>query len=155
MFSKRRKAKAEAQEAALATPVAETTPVDPNRPKLATCDRLGLTLVATLTVESLSGNEAASLVDELTLEMNRVSAPGKPQPKHVILDLQNVEYMDSMCIGILVEFLTNLGNQGGRIALVNAANNVEYLFKLTRLDRLFPICRDVMRAIETVERQAA
>jgi len=36
---------------------------------------------------------------------------------------------------------------------VNAAANVEYLFKLTRLDRVFPICRDVMKAIEVVERE--
>jgi len=63
--------------------------------------------------------------------------------------------MDSACIGVLVELLTRLQKAGGRVALVNAAANVECLFKLTRLDRLFPICRDVMRAIEAVERHAA
>ena len=52
----------------------------------------------------------------------------------------------------LVELLTTLKEAGGRIALVNASANVEYLFKLTRLDRVFPICRDVMKAIEAVER---
>jgi anti-anti-sigma factor len=57
-----------------------------------------------------------------------------------------------MCIGVLVELLTTLKEAGGRIALVNASTNVEYLFKLTRLDRVFPICRDVMKAIEAVER---
>lgn len=72
--------------------------------------------------------------------------------RHIVLDLQNVQYMDSGCIGVLVELMTRLQNAGGRIALVNADPNVEYLFKLTRLDRLFPICRDVMRAIDAVER---
>ncbi len=60
--------------------------------------------------------------------------------------------MDSGCVGVLVDLLTRLHNAGGRIALANTAHNVEYLFKLTRLDRLFPICRDVMKAIEVVER---
>ena len=72
--------------------------------------------------------------------------------RHVVLDLHNVQYMDSMCVGVLVELLTTLKDAGGRIALVNASTNVEYLFKLTRLDRVFPICRDVMKAIEAVER---
>lgn len=155
MFSKHRKTHADDQKAANPAPDDQAPTVDPKRPRLATCDHLGLTLVATLTVESLSGNEAVELTEELTLELNRPATPGKPRAKHVVLDLQNVEYMDSMCIGVLVEFLTNLGRQGGRIALVNAANNVEYLFKLTRLDRLFPICRDVMQAIQIVEREAA
>ena len=62
--------------------------------------------------------------------------------------------MDSACLGALVELLTNMQSRGGRIALVNAGRNVEYLFRLTQLDRLFPICRDVMMAIEAVERGA-
>jgi hypothetical protein len=35
---------------------------------------------------------------------------------------------------------------------VNPSQSVSYLFKLTKLDRLFPICRDVMMAISAVER---
>lgn len=116
---------------------------------LAVFDQLGQTLVATLTGESLSGAEALELAAALCARVD--PAAGGPA-RHVVLDLQNVRYMDSACVGVLVELLTRLQNTGGRIALVNADPNVEYLFKLTRLDRLFPICRDVMRAIEAVER---
>ncbi|MEC9374491.1 MAG: STAS domain-containing protein, partial [Planctomycetota bacterium] len=59
---------------------------------------------------------------------------------------------DSSCIGAMVEMLTRLQEAGGRIALVNASQSVAYLFRLTKLDRLFPICRDVMTAIAAVER---
>jgi anti-sigma B factor antagonist len=69
-----------------------------------------------------------------------------------VFDLQNVKHMDSSCVGAMVEMLTRLQRSGGAIALVNAAQSVEYLFRLTRLDRLFPICRDVMTAIQAVER---
>ena len=72
--------------------------------------------------------------------------------RHFVFDLQNVTYMDSACIGVMVELLTRIQTAGGRIALVNAGQSVSYLFKLTRLDRLFPICRDVMQAIAAVER---
>lgn len=123
-----------------------------NNSSLATFDRFGATIIATLKERTLSGNEAAALVVALT---DKLTEPGQTPARHVVLDLQNVEYMDSACIGVLVELLTRLQKAGGRVALVNAAANVECLFKLTRLDRLFPICRDVMRAIEAVERHAA
>jgi len=122
------------------------------RERLASFDRFGSTLIATLRERTLSGNEAAALVVAL---IDKLGEGGQTPCRHVVLDLQNVEYMDSACIGVLVELLTRLQQAGGRVALVNAAANVECLFKLTRLDRLFPICRDVMRAIEAVERTAA
>ncbi len=129
---------------------------------LATYDSFGQTLIVTLTVNTLSGPDAMKLVQEVSDKL-KTDEP-EPRPKtpeeeavrirHIVLDLQNVQYMDSGCIGVLVELMSRLQNAGGRIALVNADPNVEYLFKLTRLDRLFPICRDVMRAIDAVERAA-
>lgn len=124
--------------------------------RLANYDQLGQTLVATPTVATLSGPDAAALASELCEKIHDAhhSAEAvKTGIRHIVLDLQNVQYMDSMCVGVLVELLTTLKDAGGRIALVNAAANVEYLFKLTRLDRVFPICRDVMKAIEVVERE--
>lgn len=124
--------------------------------RMANYDRLGQTLVATPVVGTLSGQDAAALARELCREIEAAAAdPNTPAgARHVVLDLQNVQYMDSMCVGVLVELLTTLKDGGGRIALVNAATNVEYLFKLTRLDRVFPICRDVMKAIQVVERES-
>ena len=124
---------------------------------LATYDRLGQTLVATPIPPTLSGPDAGALATELCEKIHQGHAEGGDPSsgiRHIVMDLQNVQYMDSMCVGVLVELLTTLKEGGGRIALVNAAANVEYLFKLTRLDRVFPICRDVMKAIEVVERES-
>jgi anti-anti-sigma factor len=119
---------------------------------MATYDRLGQTLVATLTVDAIAGHEAIGLAAEI---YDRVIGESEPTGiRHVVFDVQNVQYMDSTCVGVFVELLGKLQEAGGRIALVNADSNVEYLFKLTRLDRLFPICRDVMKAIDAVERGA-
>lgn len=117
---------------------------------LASHDRLGQTVVVTVTVQTLSGPDAEELAEEIITWMNDEAHGGVA--RHIVFDLQNVQYMDSGCIGVMVELLRSIQNAGGRIAMVNAGHNVEYLFKLTRLDRLFPICRDVMRAIEVVER---
>ncbi len=118
---------------------------------LAVLDRLGETAVVTLTVQALSGDETALALREL---LTTVYQQGN---KHFILDLQNVSAMDSVCVGVLVEMLTQMQQTrgGGRIALVNADRNVTYLFRITRLDRVFPICRDVMTALTAVEHASA
>lgn len=113
---------------------------------LATLELLGRTAIATVTVNELTGANASRLVNDLLAEF------AEARVRHFVFDLQNVTYMDSACIGVMVELLTRIQSAGGRIALVNAGQSVTYLFKLTRLDRLFPICRDVMQAIAAVER---
>jgi len=130
---------------------ADPRPDDVEHKVLATYDRLGQTLVATITVDALAGQDSVTLAAEV---FDKVAGDDDAPSgvRHIVFDVQNVQYMDSMCIGVFVELLTKLQELGGRIALVNADQNVEYLFKLTRLDRLFPICRDVMKAIDAVER---
>jgi anti-sigma B factor antagonist len=126
----------------------------PKFQRLASYDQLGQTMVATPLLSALTGPDAAAMATEMC---DRIYAacqgPEATGVRHVVLDLQNVQYMDSMCVGVLVELLTMLKEAGGNIALVNASGNIEYLFKLTRLDRVFPICRDVMKAIDVVERE--
>jgi len=114
---------------------------------LAVIDRLGETAVVTMTVEALAGDEMALALRELLMGAYQQGN------KHFILDLQNVSAMDSVCVGVLVEVLTQMQQTRGvgRIALVNADGNVAYLFRITRLDRVFPICRDVMTALSAVE----
>ena len=121
----------------------------PQPPQLATLERLGRTAVATVTVTELSGVDAKTLMVEL---LQHVEGGGI---RHFVFDLQNVSYIDSACIGVMVEMLTLLQKSGGRIALANTAQSVSYLFRLTQLDRVFPICRDVMEAINAVERGGA
>ncbi len=127
--------------------------------ELAQYQTLGQALIATVVIQTLSGPDAERLVEELAARFRGdVLVPGSvpgstARPRHLVLDLQNVEYMDSGAIGSLVALLTQLHKIGGRIALVNTHRNVQFLFKLTQLDRLFPICTDVLKAIERVERE--
>jgi anti-sigma B factor antagonist len=140
-------------------PVAVTPPPIDRSPmsaprQLAIYDRLGQTLVTTPLVNALTGPDAESLSTELCERIEQVVNDPNATVilRHIVLDLQNVQYIDSTCVGVLVELLTRLKHAGGRIALANASSNIECLFKLTRLDRVFPICRDVMKALATVER---
>ncbi|MBL1215997.1 MAG: anti-sigma factor antagonist [Planctomycetes bacterium] len=114
---------------------------------LAVIEQVGNALVITFTTENLSGpNLGAELQAMLS---DALGAGGR----HLVLDMQNVSYMDSSCINALVMLLNKMRNtgSGARAAVVNAGHNVQYLFRLCRLERLFPICRDVMAALMAVE----
>lgn len=116
-------------------------------PQLVTVDHLGRTLVATVVESELTAPTVACLASDLRalLAQNR-------SIRNLVLDLQNVEYLDSSCLNMLVELLGFVRRQGGGVAIASAAHRIEVLFKLTRLDKVFPIRKNVLAAVDAVER---
>jgi anti-sigma B factor antagonist len=133
-----------AERAAVANGAPSSAHAPPNR--IAEIQRIGPTAVATLTVTELTQEQGVDMLAELLDELAATGA------QHFVLDIQNVQFMDSACLGCLVEALNRLAKAGGRIALANTAHSVQYLVQMTRLDRVFPICGDVMAALAAVER---
>jgi anti-anti-sigma factor len=115
---------------------------------IATIDQFGPTAVATLTVAALARSEGVAQLMGLFEAVSRSGA------RHFVLDIQNLEYMDSACLGCLVKALNHATADGGRIALANADVGIQGLFRTTSLDRRFPICHDVPSALAQVERGA-
>jgi len=109
---------------------------------IARVERMGAVGVATFTVTQLTREHG---VESLTELLETLTASGAT---HFVLDIQNINYMDSACLGCLVEALNRLAVSGGQIALVNTATSVQDLFRMTRLDRVFPICNDVPEAMK-------
>ncbi len=137
----------EAAEQAAATQAQAATAVARRRNRIAEVEQMGQTAVATLTVTELTQEKGVEMLSDLLDELTESGA------RHFVLDIQNVQFMDSACLGCLVEALNRMAkNGGGKIALANTANSVQYLFRMTQLDRVFPICADVMAAITAVER---
>lgn len=112
---------------------------------IAEVELIGSTGVATLTVTELSEGQGIEQLYELIGVLSEIGA------QHYVLDTENVRSMDSACLGVLVEALQRITLNGGNIAIANANRSVEYLFKLTRLDRVFRICPDVISAMEAVD----
>ncbi|HWB19962.1 MAG TPA: STAS domain-containing protein [Phycisphaerales bacterium] len=120
----------------------QTEPPATIKSGLARVEPVGSVAVATFTVTHLSREQGAESLTELLDGLMNMGA------SHLILDIQNVQYMDSACLGSLVAALNRMAASGGQIALVNTATSVQDLFRMTRLDRVFPICKDVMSALK-------
>ena len=131
-----------------ARPVGESAP-PAQRNTIASINFIGQVAVATLTVTELTQDDGVVQLTELLDELAQSGA------RHFVLDVCNVQHMDSSCLGCLVEALNRMAASGGRIALANADHGVQYLFRMTRLDRVFPICSGVMAALDAMERASA
>jgi len=74
--------------------------------------------------------------------------------RKIVLNLGEVQYMDSSGVGELVKTHTTVRNQGGQLRLVNLNNRVNDLLQLTRLAAVFDIERDEASAIRSLGEDA-
>jgi anti-sigma B factor antagonist len=75
--------------------------------------------------------------------------------KKIVLNLGEVQYVDSSGIGELVKTHTTVRNQGGQLRLVNLNKRVNALLQMTRLSAVFDIEGDEASAIKSMGRTAA
>ncbi len=69
--------------------------------------------------------------------------------ERVILDLGQVEFLDSSGLGAVVGAMKHLGRQR-RLDLANLTPTVEKVFRITRMDRVFRIFPTTQAALEAV-----
>lgn len=75
--------------------------------------------------------------------------------KKIVLNLGEVQYIDSSGIGELVKTHTTVRNQGGQLRLVNLNKRVNDLLQMTRLSAVFDIERDEASAMKSLRELAA
>ncbi len=66
---------------------------------------------------------------------------------NVILNLENVSYMDSGGLGEVVRSYTSLRNAGGDVKLLKAAKRISDLLTITKLSTVFDSFEDEAEAI--------
>jgi anti-sigma B factor antagonist len=69
--------------------------------------------------------------------------------KKIILNLGEVQYIDSSGVGELVKTHTTVRNQGGQLRLINLNQRVSNLLEMTRLVAVFDIARDEAGAMSS------
>ena len=73
---------------------------------------------------------------EFKERMVQVIEDGK---KRVVVDLSEATFIDSTTLGVLVGGVKRLRPTGGSLALVCTDQNIQKIFEITGLDRVFPI----------------
>jgi anti-sigma B factor antagonist len=68
----------------------------------------------------------------------------------IIVNMENVEYIDSSGIATLVESLQKIGEYAGKLKLLNPNENVRDVFELSNLDKVFEIHDSIEEALQTI-----
>lgn len=85
----------------------------------------------------------AAVAIEFKDKMREETASGEPR---VILDLSNVDFIDSSGLGAVVAAMKQMG-QGRKLDLAGLTSNVEAVFRLTRMDTVFRLYATVEDAL--------
>lgn len=67
--------------------------------------------------------------------------------KHAILDLTNLNWIDSAGIGVLMVLFKILDRKKGKIIFVNPSTQIFEIFTILKLDKVFDIVNSVDEAI--------
>ena len=75
--------------------------------------------------------------------------------KKILLNLADVQYIDSSGIGSLVSAFTSVRKRGGELKLLKLTNRVQDVMQITRLNTVFDIMDDEAVAVKSFEQSAA
>jgi anti-anti-sigma factor len=112
---------------------------------LMTTSVMGNAVVVTFIEPQIHSDHAYAAAEELRAFLLR-----EHSVRDIVFDLENVKYFDSTGLGMLVDLLGALKPRGGRIAIAAATQQVQVLFKLTRLELVFVIRRSVLEALDAI-----
>lgn len=68
----------------------------------------------------------------------------------IVVDLEEVDFMDSSGLGVLVGGLKRVRSHEGAIALVCTQENILKIFRITGLVKVFPIFENQDQAVQSV-----
>jgi anti-sigma B factor antagonist len=101
--------------------------------QITSADRNGMPVVSLVgELDNYSSPRVRTLLTELLV----------PESPTVILDLSQLEYIDSAGLGVLVGGLKIASSCSGTVALVNPSPAIVHVLKVTGLDRIFQLFDD-------------
>jgi stage II sporulation protein AA (anti-sigma F factor antagonist) len=72
--------------------------------------------------------------------------------ENVILDFHRTDYYGTTALGFFVGLWKRVRSRGGRMAFCNVSRHETEVLRVTRLDRLWPICQSRDEALTAVSR---
>ncbi|MCU0226395.1 MAG: STAS domain-containing protein [Bryobacterales bacterium] len=101
----------------------------------------GITIVA-LDGKLVVGDATATLKEQVKLLADR-------EIRKVVLDLKDVDYIDSSGLGTLVYCFSTFRKQGGTLKLLNLSRRNIELMLLTKLETVFEVFDDERSAVDS------
>ena len=86
------------------------------------------------------GSALQFLYSNIQIESNKIQALLNARDiSNVIIDLNRVEYLDSIIISCLIRLLQQAKQSGGQAVFCNACDNMQYILQSIKLGTLWPL----------------
>jgi anti-sigma B factor antagonist len=95
-----------------------------------------------------------TLGEGTTLLRETIGALLQKSSNHILINLREVDMIDSAGLGELVRTLATIRSHGGRLRLVSPSKNVLDLLRITKLDRVFEIELDELSALNSIRQDS-
>jgi anti-anti-sigma factor len=100
--------------------------------------------MSSVQIEKNGNNAVVELREPLTLAFARELQPQLKQliaerVSGIVIDLSQVDLVDSSGIGLLIATRNSLAKMGGGLRIVGVSSEIQHLFKAMRLDRHFEV----------------
>ena|SRR2546421_6687526 len=97
------------------------------------------------TVLGVTGEIDIATAPSLREKLHSLLAEGRA---NLIIDLDDVTFLDSTALGVLVGVLKRARTEGGELRIVCNQPRVRKVFEITRLDSAFDLCDSVEDAVK-------
>ena len=101
-----------------------------------------------LNILKLEGRLDAASAKEIKSKINELV---KKERTKIVMDLSEINFIDSTGLGCMVSCLRTVSKKGGDIKITGLQAQVRAIFELTRLHRIFQIFDDTDAAIKSFE----
>src|SRR5215831_17979486 len=108
---------------------------------------LGTRQVGDVTILDVAGR--ITLGEGASTLRNAIRGMAKDGHRKILLNLAEVNYIDSSGLGVLVSAFATLANQGGQVKLLNVMSRVKDLLLITKLYTVFDVFDDEAAGIRS------
>ena len=99
-------------------------------------------VILSLKGKIMGGPEATEINDKINQLLDE-------KKLKIIIDLEQVEWMNSSGLGILISTVTVLRNNNGSLRLINVSEKIKNLLKITKLNTVFIINDTYEQAVDS------
>ncbi|MHC4259676.1 MAG: STAS domain-containing protein [Planctomycetota bacterium] len=110
--------------------------------------KISVRYIENATIVTLTEEKILEESDIRALQESITSAIEQGQQTNLILDFQNVRFLSSAVLGLLIRVSKKIYEQDGQLRLCNINAKIYEIFKITRLTKVFDIYPDAESATE-------
>lgn len=114
-------------------------------PKLSVSETDGVTVVTLADHRILDELSISKIGRQLQDKVAQASVP------KMVIDFRNVTNMSSSALGMLITLHKRIREANGQLRLCNIQPTIEEVFKITRLNEIFQICKNQEQAVESID----